>query len=182
MRGAPIAGLEWQPTDVGYAAGLYRIEPLDDGSRHNWRLTTVDDSSRADDFRTLSVAFQAADGLERARIRRSRILTHLAVGVVATIVAVFAGAVMNDLTAFIVMMAAVWLAVRSFVGAISEHLGDAWGWTLAPGTPQKITALDQAWAGVVDTASAKVVERASAAAAASSGPGSEPKIRILPPE
>jgi len=182
MRGAPIAELEWQPTDVGYAAGLYRIEPLDDGSRHNWRLTTVDDSAPADDFRTLSVAFVTAEGLERARIRRSRVTTHLAIGVVAAIVAVVTAAVINDLQTFIVMMGAVWLAMRSFAAAMSEHLGAAWGWTRAPGTPRKITPFDRAWAGMVDATKAKVVERMRVAAPVSSGPGREPKIRILPPE
>jgi hypothetical protein len=145
-------------------------------------LSTIDDSVPAADFERLTVAFQAANGLERARIRRSKIVTHLTVGVVATVVAVFAAAVMNDVPALVVMMAATWLAVRSFVGAISEHLGDAWGWTRAPGTPPQITALDRAWAGVVDTARARVVERVSAAAAASVEPDEEPKVRILSPE
>jgi hypothetical protein len=177
-----MAELEWQPTDDGYTTGFYRILRLNDGSDHHWRLVTVDDSAPAADFRRLTVAFQAADGLERARIRRSRILTHLTVGAVATVVVVLAAAVMNDLAAFLVTMGAIWLAVRSFVGATSEHFGDAWSWNRAPGTPRQITALDRAWAGVVDTASAKVVERVSAAAAASSGTEDEPKVRTLPPE
>lgn len=177
-----MAELEWEPMDGGHTSGLYRIAPLDDGSKHHWRLSTIDDSVPAADFERLTVAFQTADGLERARIRRSKILTHLTVGVVATIVAVFAAAVMNDLPAFVVVVAATWLAVRSLVGAMSEHLGDAWGWTRAPGTPRQITGLDRAWAGVVDAASAKVVERVSIAVAASAGSDDEPKVRILPPE
>jgi len=89
---------------------------------------------------------------------------------------------MNNVEAFVVMMGAVWLAIRSFVAAMSEHLGDAWGWTRAPGTPRKITPFDRAWAGVVDATKTKVVERMSVAASVPSGPGSEPKVRILPPE
>jgi hypothetical protein len=174
--------LEWQSNDDGYTSGLYRISPIVDGSSHHWRLSTVDDSAPAADFQRLTVAFKAAVGLERSRVRRSRILTHLTVGVVAAIVAMLAAAVMDDLPAFVVMVVAIWLAIRSFVGAISEHLDDAWGWTRAPGTPRRITALDRAWAGVVDTVSARAVEKVSVGAAVRPGPGDEPKVRTLPPE
>ncbi len=177
-----MAELEWEPMDGGYTSGRYHIAPLDGGSKHHWRLFTIDHSVPAADFKTLSIARQAAVGLERARIRRSRILTDLTVGVAAAIVAVAAGAVMKELLGFVVMMAAVWLAVRSFVGAMSEHLGDAWSWNRAPGTPRRITPFDRAWAGVVDTTKDKVVERISVVAQDSSGAGAEPKIRILPPE
>lgn len=174
--------LEWQPMAGGYESGLYRIEPLGDGSGHNWRLTIVDESGPADDFKTLSVAFVAAAGQERARIRRSRVLTYLTVGFIAAVVAVITAPVTDDLAAFVVMMGAVWLALRSFMGAASEHLGDAWDWTRAQGTPRKMTPFDRAWAGVVDATRAKVVERISVATQVSPGPGGEPKIRILPPE
>lgn len=177
-----MAELEWRPTDGGYAAGLYRIQPLDDGTNHHWRLTTVDDSAPDADFRTLSVAFVAAVGLERARIRRARALTHLAVGVVAGVVAVFAAAGKDDLPAFVVMMGAIWLAVWSFGEAMSEHLGDAWDWTRAPRTPRRITPFDRAWAGVVDATRTRVVARISVATSAAVGSDDEPKVRILPPE
>lgn len=175
-----MAELEWEPMEGGYTSGLYHIAPLDHGSKHHWRLSTIDDSVPAADFITLTVAQQAAVGLERARIRRSRILTDLAVGCVAATVAMVAGAVMSGLVGFVVMMAAAWLALRSFVGAMSEHLGDAWSWNRAPGTPRRITPFDRAWAGVVDTTKDKVVERISVVEA--DDPGSEPQVRILPPE
>jgi len=174
--------LEWQPIAGGYESGLYRIEPLGDGSRHNWRLITADQSVMASDFKTQSVARRAAVELERARIRRSRVVTHLAVGVIASLVAVGAGAATNNLPTFIVMMVAVWLALRSFVGAMSEHLGDAWSWNRAPGTPRRITTIDRAWAGVVDASKAKVVARISVVDPVPSGADVEPRIRILPPE
>ena len=177
-----MAELEWQSNGDRYAAGIYRIEPLDDGSRHNWRLTTVDESAPADHFQTLSVAFVAAAALERARIRRARVATHLAIGVMATLVAVVTAAITNDLTAFVIMMGAVWLAMRSFTAAMSEHLGDAWGWTRASGTPRKITPFDQAWAGLVGATKARVVAGMSTAEPVSSRSGREPKVRILPPE
>lgn len=174
--------LEWQPMAGGYESGLYRIEPLDDGSNHHWRLITADESVKASGFKTLSVARRAAMELERARIRRSRVVTHLAVGVVAAVVAVGAATAVNSLPTFIVMMVAVWLALRCFVGAVSEQLGDAWSWNRAPGTPRRTTTFDRAWAGVVDVSRAKVVARMGVVGSVPSGADAEPKIRILPPE
>lgn len=176
-----MAELEWQPLGQGYAWGVYRIEPLDNRSRHHWRLTTVGDATPPADYETLSGARAAAVGLERARIRRSRVLTHTVVGIGAGLVAVVSGAVMNDLPTFLIMLAAIWLTSRSFAGAVSEQLGDAWGWTRASGTPSAISARGQAWAGVVDRTRAAVVDHVSVIDSPE-GPSDEPKITILPPE
>ena len=173
---------EWQPLGGSYVSGSYRIDPIDNDPRHHWRLTAVDDTTPPAGYKTLSGARLAAVGLERARIRRARVATHSTIGIIATLGVIVSASVINDLPGFVVMTVALWLAVRSFVGAVSEQLGDPWGGNRAPGTPRRITTFDRAWAGVVEATRRAVAERITVLEPVASGAGSEPKVRILPPE
>lgn len=172
--------LTWSRVADGEDGLRYRIRRNADGATTPWRLETARRGAAStriwiahSHHPSRRRARARAGDLEKARVKRVRVLVHGLVGVAAAAVFAAGAASLNGLLTFVVTMTALYLALRSFVTAIAVWLSDAWGWTRDGGISWRPGRLE---AFLLDLADKRQMELIQSPSAGASSP-----VRVLPP-
>ena len=152
-----MVGLTWRDDDGGYAAADYRIRPLRDHGRYNWRLEALfpDRNSGLGDSTisyhgTLRSARYSARSMEFERIRRRKTQLRLLVGVVALLTgAALAQSVLEPIT-FFAAAALFGLSLHAFATAAAIHFEHFSDWS--DDQRHRLTLLDRMAAPLIPSA------------------------------
>ena len=174
-----MAGLTWHDDDGGYTANDYRIRPVRDHGRYNWRLETRSPDRNADlgdstisYHGTLRSARYSARSIELERIRRRKTRLRLLVGVLALLTSVALAQSVLDPITFFATTALFGLSVHALATAAAIHFEHFSDWS--DDQRHRLTLLDRMAAPLIPSAFNRrrdvepVVE--------------QPQVRVLPPQ